>query len=507
LSVIAAAPETDEATGPDGGAPVAPARRSVARTARALAPWALLTLPVAGYFLFIKLYGVNTIVLDQWADVALLKQLYAGHLTFSALWAPHNENRMLFPNLVMLALASLTHLNTVVEMYLSAVLVLVATFLLIGAHRRRAPGTPLWRYLPVVALMFCLSQYSGTLLGFELNWYMCLLAVAAVTALLDREASWVSLTWAVVISVVGSFSGIEGLLAWPAGLVLLVLRRRGLKTAGAWATAAALTTIVYFHNLAMPPAAFSRYGFDNPIVGIKFALVAIGDVLGYSLPYGSGATTTADLLFAVGLIVVLVSLASVLWVVVRRPDDGPAPIGAALVVAGLLFAMATAAGRSFFGTWAADQSRFVTFDVFPLIGTYLVWLSSREAARRAAGGPVVEPTPAASAGVGRRRTSQAVAAAGFAIALVPAVFGVYHGVQGGRSTLVYDHDAGDVTVNIDNAPNGLVEGVLYPFTPPSYVRGLVPTVRSHHLSLYDTSQVAQYERLGLVFGRPVAAGK
>src|SRR5579871_5129015 len=90
------------------------------RVAKALAPWALLAVPVIGYFVFIAAYGVNTIVVDQWTDIALLQKLYAGHLTWSALWAAHNENRMLFPNLVVIALAHLDHFDTVAEMYLGA---------------------------------------------------------------------------------------------------------------------------------------------------------------------------------------------------------------------------------------------------------------------------------------------------------------------------------------------------------------------------------------------------
>ena len=89
---------------------------------------ALLLIPAIVYFWFVHVYGVNAIWYDQWDNIALLTHSnyfynsYAGHTSLSMLWTQHNENRMLFPNLVVLALGALTHLNVLTEEYLSAAL-------------------------------------------------------------------------------------------------------------------------------------------------------------------------------------------------------------------------------------------------------------------------------------------------------------------------------------------------------------------------------------------------
>jgi hypothetical protein len=75
-----------------------------------------LLIPVAIYLWFIHQYGVNAIWYDQWDNIALLTHssfggvTYTGHTSLGMLWMQHNENRMLFPNLMVLALGSLTHL-------------------------------------------------------------------------------------------------------------------------------------------------------------------------------------------------------------------------------------------------------------------------------------------------------------------------------------------------------------------------------------------------------------
>ena len=99
----------------------------------------LLLIPIVLYFWYIHRYGVNAIYYDQWNDVALLTHTryffepYSGHTTIRMLWTQHNESRTFFPNLIVLALGALTHLNILIELYLSAVLLLIALFLIILA--------------------------------------------------------------------------------------------------------------------------------------------------------------------------------------------------------------------------------------------------------------------------------------------------------------------------------------------------------------------------------------
>lgn len=202
-----------------------------ALTALAARPEAalLFLIPVAIYFLFIHEYGVNAIWYDQWQDVALLTHSnfyfhsYSGHTSLGMLWIQHNENRQLFPNLIVLALGALTHLNVLTEVYLNALLLAIATWLIVLTSRRDLRPMPWIVYLPVVFLMLSLAQFGDTLFGFNLVWYLTLLAFAAVIFLLDSpRTNWVVLVAAIGVAVVGSFSSLEGLFIWPAGLIILI---------------------------------------------------------------------------------------------------------------------------------------------------------------------------------------------------------------------------------------------------------------------------------------------
>src|SRR5580692_4948026 len=92
-------------------------------------------LPIVAYFWFLHKYSLNVIFRDQWDDVGLISHSYNGTLGLGTLWAPHNENRIFFPNLIVLLLSRSTHFNIVSEEYLSGVMLVVATGVIIFSHK------------------------------------------------------------------------------------------------------------------------------------------------------------------------------------------------------------------------------------------------------------------------------------------------------------------------------------------------------------------------------------
>ncbi len=93
------------------------------------------------FFSYISIWRECNLV-RQWQDVASLTHSnfflhsYSGHTSLGMLWIQHNENRQLFQNLIVLALGALTHLNVVTELYLNALLLAIATWLIILTSRR-----------------------------------------------------------------------------------------------------------------------------------------------------------------------------------------------------------------------------------------------------------------------------------------------------------------------------------------------------------------------------------
>jgi len=97
--------------------------------------------------------AVNVVYDDQFSDINLIRHADSGTLNWSLLWAQHNENRVLFPNLVVLLLAATTHFNIVIEDYLSGLLLVASAGLLILAHKRRSPSIPWIFYCPVALVL------------------------------------------------------------------------------------------------------------------------------------------------------------------------------------------------------------------------------------------------------------------------------------------------------------------------------------------------------------------
>ena len=173
-------------------------------------------LPMAGYLAMVAHYQVNAIWADQWGDVHVLVQNAGRFPNWSSLWGLHTDNRVFFPNLIVIALSHTVRFNIEVEEYLSALMLFGATALLIWAHKRRSPATPLIYYCPVAFLMLTFAQSQDSLWGFQMAWYLVLLALAVSMVLLDRQKfAWPILVCSIVAAAVGSYSSVQGLLIWP----------------------------------------------------------------------------------------------------------------------------------------------------------------------------------------------------------------------------------------------------------------------------------------------------
>ena len=319
-------------------------------------------IPIALYLWFLDHYSLNVVWLDQWNDVSLIRASYEGHLSLSALWVQHNENRLLFPNLIVLALSRVTAFNITVEEYLGAVLLFAAVALIIFAHRRRSPGRPWIVYCPVVILMLSVVQAGNTLWGFQLAWYLVLVALAAVIYLLDAKTlSAPALLLGMLVAVIGSYSSLQGLFIWVVGLMILFYRKRNSLFFAVWAGAAVLTTAVYFYHYdRSATVAASQTGLHVPGTATRFFFESVGDVLGVPLTQND---VGADLVLAFGVLIVALALWT-LWSNGRRRDtESASPVGVALIVFGLLFAL----GQHLWtrGPWGRRGLRIALHDVRP----------------------------------------------------------------------------------------------------------------------------------------------
>ncbi len=453
-------------------------------------------LPPVSYFWLLTRFSVNVVVGDQWNDVTVIKQSYVHFFDWGPMWVQHNESRIFFPNIVVVLLAHTTHFNIRVEEFLSAIMLVAATALLIGAHKRRSPRTPWLYYCPVAFLAFSFVQYGNTLWGFQMAWYMTLLTMAAAVFLLDRGTlTWAILLGALAVSVVGSFSSIQGLLIWPAGLVLLWYRRRSWSLVGTWIAVAIASTGLYFRNYKSA-SPFPHFARAHPLAALKFLLFAVGDIVGKS-----GAPSPENTLVVLfGLCIVLLAVGTVLICGFRRDERGGSPIGIALICFGLLFAATLTQGRSFLGYSGASISRYTTFDLVIPIGIFFALLDRHAHIVDTHPLDIGSPGPLApNRGWRRFRGTAAwldritLSCARVAAIIVIAVqipFGIHYGLQGARQWYAYDVRAVTVLRNIDQVRDGEIILYLYPLSSASFVRQQARVLEEHRLNVFAPSPAA-----------------
>jgi hypothetical protein len=448
--------------------------------------------PVAAYFWLLHHYAVNVVFLDQWRDVELLGHSYSDTLTFGNLWAQHGEHRIFVPNLVVLLLGHTTHMNIVVEEYLSALMLCGAAALLILAHRRRSPSKPWLTYCPVAILMLSLVQSESTLFGFQLAWYAVVLMLASTVFLLDRlRLSGVALGAAIVTGIVGSFCSLEGLMIWPAGLVLLYQRHRTKRQIVSWSAAAIATGFTYAYHFQLHEGAPSGLtGLNLPGAAIRSFFQVIGGVLGVRL--NNASSGVSDAIFIFGLLVFLISIYALVSRGLRRDTLSGAPVGVALICFGLMYAVAFAYGRAALGPSAASSPQYTTFTLLIVVGCYLALLDTP-----------IRRTPAAPPMLG---IAPVVGLMLIAVMCLQVSLGELNGIRAARSFHQRQVDVALATVDIKNVPDAILKNAVgaYALTP-AHIRSDASIMRAHHLAFFDSSDaVLAYreeakaeERLGL----------
>jgi hypothetical protein len=463
--------------------------------------------PIGIYAWFIQQYGANVIWGDQWADMNVIRHSYAGTLGLETLWAQHAEARMFFPNLLVVALAHTTHFNLIVELCISAVLLVAASGLIVATDKRRVPDTSWVFYLPVVLLMLSLVQYQDTLWGFQVAWYIVLVALAAALFVLDRRPpSWLALAGAIALAMVGSFSLFQGLLIWPAGLVLLIIRRRPGSQVLTWLAAGVTAAAIYFRNFNFNASLHGSqprtYWLNHPVASIRFFFTAIGDVIGVPIP---AKGNDAIILLGVAIFAVAIYVLTVYGL--RRGDDNRGALGVSLIVFGILDVLFLTLGRTAYGVAFAGSSWYTLFTLLIPVGCYLAVFRPVPSAVPAG------PTAGGRTGSGdardtsaqrvrtRTRTDLLVLRAAVAVLVTCLIIvGFPNGLNGGRAWHRKMLATENVITNIQVAPASAVYDT-YVVGPPSYVDNMVRILRRHGLTFFGTGAPgADQVQEGLVLG-------
>ena len=460
--------------------------------------------PALAYCVFVQHYSINVLVADQWINIPLVAKAFSGHLAVTDLWAQHNENRMLFPNLVVLALAYSTHLDVRIETFASVLLLFGSVVLIIWTHKRRSPATPLLWYCPVAILMVTWAQYENALWGFQIAWYIVLICLMGTLAVLNRrQVTAAGLIVAAGLAVIGSYSSLQGLLIWVAGFVLLMYHGRGWRLCTAWIVTGAATTALYFFHLDSTPLGYYRIDpFAHPIVIVKLFFFSLGNVAGKPLPGAPLAVpahgqvllgSASPWIIAFGVVIFVCGVLAIVNTTFGGNRHGSGPLGVALILFSFAFAGLTTIGRGLYGYSAVSASRYTTYDLLALVGAYLVVIS-----RPSAGHPTAIPTDGSVSSASRAPASQelrrftaasarVLPAVVMACIVIQVVFGYYNGLSGGRGRYGATVQAGNIISHYRDhlgAHDGSLFLATYASTPEAVL--LIHLAEHDKLSMFNS---------------------
>lgn len=326
-------------------------------------------LPAGLYLWFVLHFGVNVPYQDDWVMVPLVHSVRTGGLTLSALWAQHLQNRVLFPNLAMLTILVPTGFDTRWEMLASVGLLLLGFVLFAIGHRHLTRRS--WALLvPAAFVCFSLIQYLTALHGYALSLYLIVAtssgALLALVASERHPGLWLGV--AAVLALVASYSSLQGMAIWPAGLTLMVARGRSPRIAAVWigmGLAAAAVYLVGFHFGSDGHSA--AWALQHPASALRFLVLLPAAVIPEASRLGIGIPA----LTAVGIVIWGLALWLLGVSMARRGGDQPLAVVAGLIAMVLAIDILIALGRARLGVGFALAPRYTVFNVWLLAATYL----------------------------------------------------------------------------------------------------------------------------------------
>lgn len=183
----------------------------------------MLLLPVAALFTCIFCYGVNVVFWDEWSVVSLYDDLASNGISFSKLYAQHNEHRMFFSKILMLLSHCMTKWNTKYLMYISAGFLSVTYYLCIkcAVGKKRIVDFTGKDVLFCVLSGLCLMsvcQWENLLWGFQVAWFLIELCVTASLAFFCKylqKGNKIYCLASILFATISTYSSLQGLAVWP----------------------------------------------------------------------------------------------------------------------------------------------------------------------------------------------------------------------------------------------------------------------------------------------------
>lgn len=222
---------------------------------------ALLIAPIAVFFVYFFALRYDIPWFDEYENIPYFLQRFVDANSFGerfdALLKPNNEHRVLYARLVVygqyLLMGGISFQGLMLWGNLGLVVILwllyrsTQTLFLGSPSTRLYTDTALFWLLPVPLMLFTAQNYLLTFTAIYTLQYLAIIMLVMLTFFvlaLDRPGAFAG---ALGLGALATFSMGNGILLWPAGVAMLVIRRRWLWLA-VWIVFGALCTWLYFRN-------------------------------------------------------------------------------------------------------------------------------------------------------------------------------------------------------------------------------------------------------------------
>jgi hypothetical protein len=344
--------------------------------------FALAIIPAITLLFYIKHNAVNVPYWDQYELVPIIQQVNNDGLVFNDLWQQHNEHRIFFPRVIMLAAAVMTGWDVRYEMVISWVIAVASFILLLVLLRMysRATGQTVTFWLPLLLsiIFFSLIQHENWLWGWQVQWYLSvfgvMLAAYGVARIISSPRSAIGLVLTMIGAIIAEYSLGNGVLIWPIIIVALAYCRVGWRRLGIVSVTAVLSTVLYYVNYYNPPGSVSKtIALQQPIDFIGYVALYLGRPVSYS----HLVTVVSGVLLGI----IFVSIGVYLYKKHKERFKQGIPwfMLGSYVVAG---AVLTGIARLGFGVGQALSSRYTTLSLLLLVSVVVLIVLNRDILRR-----------------------------------------------------------------------------------------------------------------------------
>lgn len=285
---------------------------------------------------------------DEWETVLLDQQFKQGTLSFHDIIMLHaTAHRIIIPRLIDLVLINLTNYNRQIEMTFSLVIAVASACILFWCARRTLGSltATLALLAPLSLVFFSFGQFADWFAPFQVQFIVTVFGIACcVRGFAKTPVSRKGFALALAGALIGSFSGLHGVLTWIAFLPGAV--HAGVRKAATWIGCAVAVWFLYFQHF---PHQLRRISIR---ADITYSLTYLGGPVGYPQP-------SLALIAGIASVLALVGSVWLYWMRHRSLWHIAPWLQLALFVLGCT--QATAEGRVTGGAESALASRYEAF--------------------------------------------------------------------------------------------------------------------------------------------------